>query len=175
MYSYLFHRGLSHFVRVFPDALQEVLQVRHGDLLDLLPESWQIFSHNLAEPIVAHSVKDLVLLLSLYIFRTEIKSSNGGLVLICCLSWATPYGPTWPAFWSEGNIEYQKETGIDMGRICKLIYKHKLMCHCHTVHDRVVPWNVDLLQLLHCLQCCIIPTQTHNVEASQNDWPPLFM
>lgn len=51
--SYLSHGRLSDLVRVLPDALQEVLQVRHGHLLDVLAQSGQVLSHNLAEAVLA--------------------------------------------------------------------------------------------------------------------------
>lgn len=51
--SYLSHGRLPDLVRVLPDALQEVLQVRHGHLLDVLAQSGEVFSHNLAEAVLA--------------------------------------------------------------------------------------------------------------------------
>lgn len=50
--SYLSHGRLSNLVRVFSDAFQKVLEVWHGDLLDLLSEFGQVFSHNLTEPVL---------------------------------------------------------------------------------------------------------------------------
>lgn len=51
--SNLSHGRLSDLVRVLPDALQEVLKVRHGDLLDLLTEFGERLGHDLAKAILA--------------------------------------------------------------------------------------------------------------------------
>lgn len=64
--SYLSHGGLTNLVGVFSDALQEVLEVGHGDLLDLLSQPGQVFSHDLTEPVLTYPAGD----------TAETKSSN---------------------------------------------------------------------------------------------------
>lgn len=50
---YLFDGSLANLVRVFPDALQEVPQLRHGRVPDLRPQFGDVFSHDGAEPVLA--------------------------------------------------------------------------------------------------------------------------
>lgn len=50
---YLFDGSLANLVRVFPDALQEVPQLRHGRVPDLRPQLGDVFSHDGAEPVLA--------------------------------------------------------------------------------------------------------------------------
>lgn len=49
---YLFDGGLSDLVRVFPDALQEVSQLRHGRVADLYPQFGDVFGHDGAEAVL---------------------------------------------------------------------------------------------------------------------------
>lgn len=53
--SHLSHRCFADLIRVLPDTLQEVFQVWHGDLLDLLAEFRQCLGHDLTETILAYS------------------------------------------------------------------------------------------------------------------------
>lgn len=53
--SYLSHCRFTDFIRVLSDTLQEVFQVWHRDLLDLLAEFRQRLSHDLAKTVLAHS------------------------------------------------------------------------------------------------------------------------
>lgn len=50
---YLFDGSLANLVRVFPDALQEVPQLRHGRVPNLRPQFGDVFSHDGAEPVLA--------------------------------------------------------------------------------------------------------------------------
>lgn len=54
---YLFDGRLSNLVRVFPDALQEVPQLRHGRVSDLCPQFGNVFGHDGAESVLAGSGK----------------------------------------------------------------------------------------------------------------------
>lgn len=51
--AYLSDGSLANLVRVFPDALQEVPQLRHGCVPDLRPQFGDVFSHDGAEPVLA--------------------------------------------------------------------------------------------------------------------------
>lgn len=57
MFVYLFDGSLSYFVRVLPDALQEVSQLCHGRVPDLCPQLGDVFCHDGAEPVLTHSGK----------------------------------------------------------------------------------------------------------------------
>lgn len=50
---YLFDGGLANLVRVFPNALQEVPQLRHGRVPNLRPQFGDVFSHDGAKPVLA--------------------------------------------------------------------------------------------------------------------------
>ncbi len=58
---YLFDGGLSYLVRVLPDALQEVSQLRHGRVPDLRPQLGDVFRHNGAETILTRPGKTCLL------------------------------------------------------------------------------------------------------------------
>lgn len=50
-HTHLFHGSLSDLIRMLADALQEVFEVRHGDVSDLRAQTWDILCHDGAETI----------------------------------------------------------------------------------------------------------------------------
>lgn len=54
-FVYLLDGRLSDLVRVFPDALQEVSELRHGRVSDLRPQFGDVFRHDGAEPVLTGS------------------------------------------------------------------------------------------------------------------------
>lgn len=61
MFFYLFDGRLSYFVRVLPDALQEVSQLCHGRVPDLRPQFGDVFCHDGAEPVLTRLGKTRLL------------------------------------------------------------------------------------------------------------------
>ena len=73
---YLSHRRFPDERRVLADALEEVLEVGHGGLLDALPQQGDRRAHRLAEPILAHARQVRVLKLLQGLQRGVVTATN---------------------------------------------------------------------------------------------------
>lgn len=128
---YLSHGSLSNLVWMLSNALQEVFEVWHGDVFDLLSQSGQIFSHDLTEPVLTDPARD----------TSEL--------------WKKKSSPIQHSFKKiNKEIHFKKQCSATAGRLTvwHLLASHvepTLLWHSFSSLRLILPWDIDLLQLLH--------------------------